>query len=400
MRLRRNPEQPQSETGGGHPEAGENRAGVGLREFLARQQVQLDRQRVELEGYVAEAERRLGELEGRTAQAELRAANSESKIDQAERRAADAESKIEQAERRAADAESKIEQAERRAADAESKIEQAERRAADAESKIEQAERRAADAERKLSISQLKPRAARQLAEARREAEQLGRERALLKSRVAELMAQVDALQRAMEGDRSEHEAREADLKRRLAESGAEHAREHAMRMDLVERVGAEVKERQRIEQELDALEQSYTTSALAAEQEQSEALRERSSDDGLATRSARAPGAGNAESGALPAAGALSAGDSTTDGPFPAETPAHRNEMRRKRPHFLRRRSSLPCAVCRRPRPAMSDAEASASGWELAGAGALCPTCRQAGWQFPRGATVPFRAAGPRSRV
>ena len=89
-----------------------------------------------------------------------------------------------------------------------------------------------------------------------------------------------------------------------------------------------------------------------------------------------------------------------TTDGPFPAETPAHRNEMPRKRPHFLRRRSSLPCAVCRRPRPAMSDAEASASGWELAGAGALCPTCRQAGWQFPRGATVPFRAAGPRSRV
>jgi chromosome segregation ATPase len=370
MRLRQNPEQPESDTGSGHPEAGEDRPGIGLREFLARQQVQLDRQRVELEGHVAEAERRLGELEGRTAQAELRAANAERKLEQAERRAADAERKIEHAERRAVDA----------------------------ERKIEQAERRAADAERKLSSSKLKPRAARQLAEARREAEQLGRERALLKSRVAELIAQVDALQRAMEGDRSEHEAREADLKRRLAESGAEHAREHAMRMDLVERLGAEVKERQRIERELDALEQSYTRSVLAVEQEQSEALRARSSDDGFATRSARAPGAGNAESGVHPAAGALSAGDPPTDGPFPAETPAHRNEMRRKRLHFLRRRSSLPCAVCRRPRPAMSDAEATASGWELAGAGALCPTCRQAGWQFPPGATVPFRAAGPRS--
>ena len=384
MRLRRNPEQPESETGRGRPEPGEDRPGVGLREFLARQQVQLERQRVELEQHVAEAERRLGELEGRTAQAELRASSSESKIEQAERRAADAERKTEQAERRAAEAERKIEQAERRAAEA--------------ERKTEQAERRAAEAERKLSSSKLKPRAARRIAEARREAEQVGRERALLKSRVAELTAQVDALQRAIEGDRSEHQAREADLKRRLAESGAEHAREHAMRMDLVERLGAEVEERQRIERELDALEQSYTTSALAAEQEQSKALRERSSDDGFATGSARAPGTGNAESGALPAAGALSAGDPTTDGPVPAETPAHRNEMRRKRPHFLRRRSSLPCAVCRRPRPAMSDAAATASGWELAGAGALCPTCRQAGWQFPPGATVPFRAAGPRS--
>lgn len=349
MRLRRNPEQPESETGGGHPEAGENRPGVRLREFLARQQVQLDRQRVELEGHVAEAERRLGELEGRTAQAE--------------------------------------------------------RRAADAERNIEQAESRAADAERKLSRSKLKPRAARQVAEARGEAEKaraeakdLARERAVLKGRVAEVIAQIYKLQLAREGERSEHEAREADLQQRLAEGGAEHAREHGLRLELEQRLAAEVAERQRIERELDALEQSYTGPALAGEEEPSELQRARSADDGFAARSATAPGAGKAEAGALPEANTLSAGDRISDGPFPEESRAHKNERRGRRLPFLRRRSSLPCAVCRRPRPAMSDAEATASGWELAGAGALCPTCRQAGWQFPRGATVPFRAAGPRS--
>ena len=336
---------------------------AGLREFLERQQVELER-------HVAEAERRLREREGRTTQAEQRAQSAEQRAGQAER-----------------------------------KLEQAESRATDTERKLEQAESRATDAERKLSHSKLKPRAARRVAEARGEAEKaraeakdLARERALLKGRVSEVIAQTYKLQLAREGERSEHEAREADLQQRLAESGAEHGREHTMRVELEQRLAAEVAERQRAERELEALEQGYTAPAMAGEQEPSELQRARSADDGFAARSARAPGAGNAESGALPVAGALPAGDPTTDRPFPAETPAHRSEMRRRRRHFLRRRSSLPCAVCRRPRPAMSDAEATASGWELAGAGALCPTCRQAGWQFPPGAAVPFRAAGPRS--
>jgi hypothetical protein len=348
MRLKHNPEQPESDPGGGHPEAGDDRPGIGLREFLARQRVQLDRQRVELEGHVAEAERRLRELEGRAAQAEQRA-------------------------------------------------ESAEQRAALAEGKLEQAERRAADAAHKLSSSKLKPRASRRLAEARRGAEGLARERAL-RGRVAELIVQIGKLQRTLEGERSEHEAHEADLQQRLAEGGAEHGREHTMRIELEQRLAAEVAERQRIERELDALEQSYTGPALAGEQEPSELQRARSADDGFAARSATAPGAAKAEAGALPEAGTLSAGDRTSDGPFPQAKPARWSETRGRRLPFLRRRSSLPCGVCRRPRPAISDAEATASGWELAGAGALCPTCRREGWRFPPGASVPFRAAGARS--
>jgi hypothetical protein len=372
MSWRRARGRPASTAGADHPAPP-----AGLRELL-------ERQRVELEGHVAEAERRLGEGEGRTAQAEQRA---------------------ESAEQRAAQAERKIEQAETRAADAERTIEQAESRAADAERKLEQAESRAADAERKLSSSKLKPRAARRLAEARGEAEKaraeakdLARERAALKGRVTELTAQMYKLQLAREGEQSEHEARETDLQQRLAESGAEHGREHTMRLELEQRLATEVAERQRIGGVLEALEQSYTGPAVAGEQEPSELQRARSADDGFAARSATAPGAAKAEAGALPEAGTLSAGDRTSDGPFPEERRANKNEMRGRRLPFLRRRSSLPCGVCRRPRPAMSDAEATASGWELAGAGALCPTCRREGWRFPPGASVPFRAAGARS--
>ncbi len=308
---------------------------AGLRELL-------ERQRVELEGHVADAERRLGEHEGRAVEAEQRA---------------------------------------------------------------ESAEQRAAEAERKRSRSEVKARAARRLAEARGEAEKaraeaedLGRERALLAGRVAELEGQIDELQHALEGERSEREAREADLQKRLAEGGAEHGREHTMRLELQQRLAAEVAERQRIERELEALEQSYTGPALAGEQELSEPQRARSADDGFGASSAGAPRAGKAETDVLPEAGTVSAGDRTSDGPVPEESLPHKTAMRGRRLPFWRRRSSLPCAVCRRPRPAMSDAEATASGWELAGAAALCPTCRREGWQFPPGATVPFRAARPRS--
>ena len=351
MSWRRARRRPASTAGGDH-----DAPAAGLRELLERQQVELER-------HVAEAERRLREREGRTTQAEQRAQSAEQRAGQAESRATDAERKL------------------------------------------EQAESRATDAERKLSRSKLRPRAARRVAEARDEAEKaraeakdLARERALLKGRVTEVIAETYKLQLAREGEQSEHEAREADLQQRLAESGAEQGREHTMRVELEQRLAAEVAERQRAERELEALEQSHPAPALAGEQERRELQRARSADDGFAASSARPPRGGNAESGALPATGALSTGDPTTDRPFSAETPAHRSELRRKRRHFLRRRSSLPCAVCRRPRPSMSDAEATASGWQLAGAGALCPTCRQEGWQFPPGATVPFRAAGPRS--
>lgn len=302
---------------------------AGLRELL-------ERQRVELEGHVAEAERRLREREEQTAQAEQRA-------------------------------------------------ESAERRAVEVERKLKQMESRAVEAERKLGRSEVKGRAARRLAEATREAEQaraeaedMARERALLERRVAELEGKIDELQRAVEGERSEREAREADLLNRLAVAGDEHGREHTMRVKLEQQLAAEVAERQRIEGQFEALEQSHTGPALGGEHEPSELERARSEDDDFA----------------------VSAGP-TSNGPLPLANPARPSAARGRRLPFAprwRRRSSLPCAVCRRPRPAMSEAEATASGWELAGAGALCPTCRREGWQFPPGATVPFRASRPRS--
>jgi hypothetical protein len=233
MRLRPDPGEPESDTGGGHPTAGarDDRPDVGLRELL-------ERQRAELEGHLAEADRRL--------------------------------------------------------------------------------------------------------------------------EHVAEREARLEELQRTLEGERLEREAREADLQQRLEEASAEHAREHGLRLELEQRLAAEVAARQRTEQELDALEESYTG----------------------------------------PPDGGFRASERTLEGPIAHATPAGRRKMRGRRLLRWRRRSSLPCAVCRRPRPAMSDAEATASGWELAGAGALCPTCRREGWQFPPGATVPFRAAGPRSSV
>jgi hypothetical protein len=56
------------------------------------------------------------------------------------------------------------------------------------------------------------------------------------------------------------------------------------------------------------------------------------------------------------------------------------------------RRRAGPTCAVCRRPRPALSDLELKASGWLLTSAAPLCPACQRDGWDFPSDATVPYR--------
>lgn len=66
--------------------------------------------------------------------------------------------------------------------------------------------------------------------------------------------------------------------------------------------------------------------------------------------------------------------------------------KLRRASRHGWRRRARLPCAVCQRPRPAMSAAELTANGWMLTAVSALYPSCRQNGWHFPTEATVPVR--------
>lgn len=86
---------------------------------------------------------------------------------------------------------------------------------------------------------------------------------------------------------------------------------------------------------------------------------------------------------------------------PFAQADPMGGVEPRRRRRLLgarLRRRSLVPCAVCRCPPPAASDAEATALGWALRGAGPLCPTCQREGWQFPERSTVPFRSVDFRS--
>jgi hypothetical protein len=100
------------------------------------------------------------------------------------------------------------------------------------------------------------------------------------------------------------------------------------------------------------------------------------------------------------PAQGASANDSPTPEPPGNGQPPSAADEarpkessgVRRHRSWRWRRRSSRPCAVCHRQRPALSDAELTESGWALSKSGAICATCQEHGWQFPADATVPFR--------
>jgi hypothetical protein len=311
----------------------------------------LERQRAELEGHMAETERLAAETR------------------------AQAEAEIEQLRHENGALVEQHREAQARAAGAETKLEESEAHATELQRKLAEAEQRAADAERKLKRADLKPRAARKLGEARREAEaaraeaeRRRQELTRLERELGELeprAAQLEEIQRTLEEERTEREAREADLLRRVEEAGAEHAREHRRRVELEQRLGAELAaldDRQRIERQLKTV--------------------------------------GRSETNALPS-------DLAITEPTPGEPPTDPDEAGRwvsrgRRPRFARRwrrRASLPCAVCSRPPAATTDSEAAILGWTVTGAGALCPACQRKGWSFPPGATVPFRSLGAGDR-
>jgi hypothetical protein len=207
------------------------------------------------------------------------------------------------------------------------------------------------------------------------------------------------------------------ELQRELGDAREETARERA--------------EHQRgVRQHLDALGQSETDARRAREKQLSELERaraeavQRAETAESALRAARQGGARAADAAARPELRDAAGADESSSEAGPAEAvqaegrelPARQQMPNRPSTHAdptgggktrgrrrllgarLRRRSLLPCAVCRRPRPAASDAEATAIGWTLRKAGTLCPTCQREGWQFPDGAIVPFRSVDFRS--
>jgi hypothetical protein len=373
--------------------------------------VLLERQRAELEGCVAEAEQRAVEAQ----------ALADERIEQ---QRLECEARIQEEQR---NSEERVE-GERNALIA--RVDAAERR-------LEAAEEQAGNAEKKLKKAGLRPRAARKVAEAR---EALEEERA----RGAQLEARNRELEATLERERAETTSRFAELNHRLEEAGAEHAREHSKRIELEDRLntelarGEEVRRRletqaaaatthrQRVEQlELDLREAREEASAERAERQgfeqrlQAVLLGEgaprirdqRSSGDerefeavkGQENVKRTSDGApGNFEQ-TRPAQGA-SPDDSITSERFgsghppspPEETRPRKKSSgaRLNRRWRWRRRSSLPCAVCHRERPALSDAQLTESGWALSKSVALCAPCQEHGWRFPAGGAVPFRPA------
>jgi hypothetical protein len=361
---------------------------------------------------------------------------------------------------------------------------EAQARVADLERRLQEAEDRAAASERKSKEEGPRPRAARKLAEAQHASEEAQRaaadasadavrirderdrlddalraaverdqatreaherERGELQARVAELEAQVQALQLRVDEAEEEH-AREHALRRQLEEwlgihlaaldeaqaeaqrqTGAavaqserlteleaelERAREEAareraaaqrveQRLDLL--VESETDARKAREQHLSALEQAHAEAlrraetaerALAAAKDERERVSRPSLDRSDTT--AGEPGIADTPTVDVPAVEPKGDGSPPT---APRETHASGSGRGGRRlAQRWRRRPRLPCAVCHRARPAMSNAELTADGWDLTAAGALCPSCRQGGWHFPTGATVPFRRVGARS--
>jgi hypothetical protein len=197
---------------------------------------------------------------------------------------------------------------------------------------------------------------------------------------------------------------------------------------DAREEAASERAEHQRFRQHLDALGQSETDARRARDQQLSDLERARAqavqtaesaeralrqAREGRARAAHAAPGpelrdAAGADESSSDASATSESGPGQAEGrelptrgrrpnpPFAHADPTGGRKPRGRRRLLgarLRRRSLAPCAVCRCPRPASTDAEATALGWALRGAGALCPTCQREGWRFPEGATVPFRS-------
>jgi hypothetical protein len=371
----------------------------------------LERQRAELEACVAEAERRGVEAQD----------HADERIEH-ERR--EYEARVQEERRKS---EERVE-AERNASQA--RVDHAERR-------LKEAEERAVNAEKTLKKVELRRRAARKVAEARQALED---ERAT----GARLEARNQELEAALERERAEATSRLAELNQRLEEAGAEHTREHSHRIELEDRLNTELAgaeearrrleteaaaattHRQRVEQlELELREAREEASAERAERQRFEQrlqdlLRgekgprtvpeQRPSGHELdlevvksAESARRAPDGGSWAFGHRRPAPVQDA--SVDDFPTPERSgngeppsavdearPEESSGMRRGRRWRWRRRSSLPCAVCHRQRPDLSDAELTENGWALSKSGALCANCQEHGWQFPADATVPFR--------
>jgi hypothetical protein len=405
----------------------------------------LERQRAELEGCVADAERRATqaheEANKRVGEIQRR---SEERIE-AGRRAA---------QERVAEAERLLKEAEQRAVNAETRLKQdgprrrARRKLNEARQALEQ-ERvtgRRLSEERERLKGEL-----RNAEEQERELRQtLAAERTKLEGRVKELESRVRELEATLEKEREVVAGRAEEWDKLLEEAGAEHAREHNYRRALEDRLAAELLkaeeirtqldtevavataerqrvqqlerelrearqqtstervERQRLEQRLEALLQAGTGAPPAPEQ--------RSGGDGQGSAEAvereQTAESSPDEHGRIFDRPHAAAQPGSVDNALANERPG--NGQPRSAPNKARakegsresgrsglrwrRRSSLPCAVCQRGRPATGGADLTASGWALKGPNALCPACQEDGWQFPAEAAVPFRRVDARS--
>ena len=66
----------------------------------------------------------------------------------------------------------------------------------------------------------------------------------------------------------------------------------------------------------------------------------------------------------------------------------------------FWLRRSqsrSYACAVCKRLPLGQRPKQLTAAGWAIAGEAALCPDCKDLGWQLPENGGLPFRPSSAR---
>jgi hypothetical protein len=112
-------------------------------------------------------------------------------------------------------------------------------------------------------------------------------------------------------------------------------------------------------------------------------------------------------EAQAEPAAGAESAKEETR--PWGERVAERTLTPLRRRP--LRKRLGLdsvteapasasePCAVCQAPATADSPAELLEGGWSLSRGLALCPDCREQGWELPEAGPFPFKRRSPRGQ-
>jgi hypothetical protein len=288
----------------------------------------------------------------------------------------------------------------------------------------QEGKQRAANAEKELETKARWPRAARKLAGVRHaleeesaaaqllreKCERLESQRSELEGRLAQLVGRTHELEATLERERADMTRRVAELEK-LEKASAEHVREHKYRRELEDRLAAERLSGEQVRRELES-----EAAATATERQRVERLKDevRAARQEAATeRAARQRIAQGLKTLLQARAEAGRAGDQRPHEDDrvlveamvkPESAERSPNEVdgelmpptteRRRRSRFWRRRrrADLPCAVCQRPRPDLSDTDLTASGWALNRAGGLCADCQEAGWRFPAGAAVPFR--------